>query len=141
MWNSYVENIFVGRLNINSRRNKFLSLKELSQNLDLLTINETKLEDSFRIPSFKSITTKIYVQRLECLLLEVCLYINEDILSKQVHTKLVEGLESICIEMNLRKRKWLVIGIYKPRHSCRKMYIEALSNQLNNLHTNYVQSA
>ena len=71
----------------------------------------------------------------------LCLYINEDILSKQVHTKLVEGLESICIEMNLRKRKWLVIGIYKPRHSCRKMYIEALSNQLNNLHTNYVQSA
>ena len=74
MWNSYVENIFVGRLNINSRRNKFSSLKELSQNLDLLTINETKLEDSFRIPSFKSITTKIYVQRLECLLLEVSVF-------------------------------------------------------------------
>ena len=40
------------------------------------------------------------------------LYINEDILSKQIHSKLLEGLESICIEMNLQKRKWLVI--YKP---------------------------
>ena len=74
MWNSYVENIFVGQLNINSRRNKFSSFKELSQNLDLLTINEAKLEDSFRIPSFKSITTKIYAQRLECLLLEVSVF-------------------------------------------------------------------
>ena len=39
--------------------------------------------------------------------------------------------------MNLRKRKWLVIGIYKPPQSCGKMFIERLSNQLNDLHTNY----
>ena len=39
--------------------------------------------------------------------------------------------------MNLRKRKWLVIGIYKPSQSCSKMFIEKLSNQLNDLHTNY----
>ena len=31
----------------------------------------------------------------------LCLYINEDILSNQIHTKLVKGLESTCIEMNL----------------------------------------
>ena len=65
----------------------------------------------------------------------LCLYINEDIPSKQIHTKLLEGLESICIEMNLRKRKRLVIGIYKPPQSCSKMFIEKLSNQLNDLHT------
>ena len=39
--------------------------------------------------------------------------------------------------MNLRKRKWLVIGIYKPPQSCSKMFIEKLSNQLNDLHTSY----
>ena len=53
-----------------------------------------------------------------------CLYINEDIPSKQIHTKLLEGLEYIYIEMNLRKRKWLVIGIYKLPQSCGKMFIE-----------------
>ena len=36
--------------------------------------------------------------------------------------------------MNLRKRKWLVIGIYKPPQSCGKMFIERL---FNDLHTNY----
>ena len=39
--------------------------------------------------------------------------------------------------MNLRKRKWLVKGIYKPPKSCSKMFIEKLSNQLNDLHTSY----
>ena len=63
----------------------------------------------------------------------LCLHINEDIPSKQIHTKLLEGLKSIYTEMNLRKRKWLVIGIYKPPQSCSKMFIEKLSNQLNDL--------
>ena len=99
MRKSYVKNIIVGQLNINSLRNKFLSVKELlSHNLDLLVINETKLDDS-----------------CQCLRKDrnifgggLCLYINEDIPSKRIHTKLLEGLESICNEMNLRKRKWLV---------------------------------
>ena len=139
MRKSYVKNIIVGQLNINSLRNKFLSVKELlSHNLDLLVINETKLDDSFPNAQFQ-------INGYKCLRKDrnifgggLCLYINEDIPSKQIHTKLLEGLESICIEMNLRKRKWLVIGIYKPPQSCSKMFIEKLSNQLNDLHTNYI---
>ena len=39
--------------------------------------------------------------------------------------------------MNLRKQKWLVIGIYKPPQSCGKMFIERLSNQLNDFLASY----
>ena len=39
--------------------------------------------------------------------------------------------------MNLRKWKWLAIGIYKPPQSCGKIFIERLFNQLNDLHTSY----
>ena len=39
--------------------------------------------------------------------------------------------------MDLRKRKWLAIGIYKLPQSCSKMFIEKLSNQLTDLHTSY----
>ena len=39
--------------------------------------------------------------------------------------------------MDLWKRKWLAIGIYKPPQSCSKMFTEKLSNQLNDLHTSY----
>ena len=121
-----------------SLKNKFLSVKELlSHNLDLLIINETKLDDSFPNAQFQ-------INGYKCLRKDrnifdggLCLYINEDIPFKQIHTKLLEGLESMCIEMNLRKRKWLVIGMYKPPQSCSKMFIERLSNQLNDIRTSY----
>ena len=48
MRKNYIKNIIVGQLSINSISNKFLPVKELlSQNLDLLIINEMKLYDSF----------------------------------------------------------------------------------------------
>ena len=109
----------------------------LSHNLDLLVINDTKLDDSFPNAQFQ-------INGYKCLRKDrnifgggLYLYINEDIPSKQIHTKLLEGLESICIEMNLLKRKWLVIAIYKPPQPCSKMFIEKLSNHLNDLHTSY----
>ena len=41
-----MNNLIVGQFIMNSLRNKFLSVKELlSQNLNLLIINETKLDD------------------------------------------------------------------------------------------------
>ena len=129
MRKSYVKNIIVGQLNINSLSYKFLSVEELlSHNLDLLIINETKLDDSFPNVQFQ-------INGYKCLRKDrnifgggLCFYINEDIPSKQIHTKLLEGLESIWIEMNFRKRRWLVIGIYKPPQLCGLMFIERLSN-------------
>ena len=54
MRKSYVKNIIFGQLNVNFHRNKVLSLKELlSHNLDLLVINETKLDDSFPNAQFQ----------------------------------------------------------------------------------------
>ena len=106
----------------------------LSHNLDLLVINETKLDDSFPNARFQINGYKYLRKDRNIFGGGLCLYINEDIPSKQIHTKLLEGLESIRIEMNLRKQKWLVIGIYKPPQSRGKMFIERLSNQF---HTSY----
>ena len=92
MRKSYVKNIIVGQLNINSLRNDFFSVKELlSHNLDLLIINETKLDDSFPNAQFQ-------INDYKCLLKDgnifdggFCLYINEGISSKQIYIKLLEG--------------------------------------------------
>ena len=59
----------------------------------------------------------------------LCLYTNEDIPSKQLYTKGLEILKSICIEMNLRKRKWLVVGIDQPPQPCGEIFLERLFNQ------------
>ena len=102
-----------------------MSVKELSHNLDLLVINETKLDDSFPNAQFQ-----INGKDRNNFGGGLCLCINEDSPSKQIHTKLLEGLESICTGMKSRKRKWLVIGIYKAPQSCSKMFIEKSSSQL-----------
>ena len=44
----YVKNLIIGQLNLNFFRNKFLSVNELFvHNVELLIINETKLDESF----------------------------------------------------------------------------------------------
>ena len=80
----------------------------LSPSVDLLITSETKLDYNFPKAQFQINGYKdrnIFGGGL-------CLYINEDIPSKQIYIKLLERLESICIEVKLRKRKWLVIDIY-----------------------------
>ena len=39
------------------------------------------------------------------------MYVNQDIAARRVDNNLLSNNESICLELNLRKRKWLVIGI------------------------------
>ena len=115
MRKSYVKYITVGHLSTNSLRNKFLSVKELlSHNLDLLIINETKIDYSF-------LNAKFQINGYKCLCKfrnifggGLYLYINEDIPSKEIHTKLLKEIGSKCIEINLRMRKLLVKGIYTP---------------------------
>ena len=75
MRKSYVKNIIVGQLSINFDRNKVLSLKELlSHNLDLLVINETKLDDSFPNAQFQINGYKCLRNKKEASLEEVSVF-------------------------------------------------------------------
>ena len=48
----------------------------------------------------------------------VCIYVNQDIAGRRVEYNSLNNIESICLELNLRKRKWLFIGRYKsPSYS------------------------
>ena len=42
------------------------------------------------------------------------MYVNQDIAGSRVEYNSLSNIESICLELNLRKRRWLVIGLYKP---------------------------
>ena len=96
MRKSYPKDIIVGQLSINSLRNKFLSVKELlSHNLDLLVINEMKLDDSFPNAQFQINGYKCLRKDKNIFRGGLRLSIDDDISCKQTHTKLLEGLESI----------------------------------------------
>ena len=114
-----VNRIVIGSLNINSLPNKFDQLKEVvGKNLDILTIQETKLDSSFPPHQF------IIEGYSEPYRLDrnrdgggVLIYVREDIpsklLSKHNFTQYVEGL---FVEINLRKTKLLLFGGYRSEH-------------------------
>ena len=98
-----------GHININSMKNKFESLVEyVGNNLDILKISETKIDDTFPdsqflIESF-SISYRLYrtAKGEEILILP---YIRQDILSKYLKkTTVSESFEGLFVELNLRSK-------------------------------------
>ena len=114
-----VNKVVIGSLNINSLPNKFAELKEvIGKNIDVLAIQETKLDSSFPPQQF------VIDGYSEPYRLDrnrdgggVLIYVREDIpskiLTKHCFTKHVEG---IFIEINLRKTKLLFFGGYRSEH-------------------------
>ena len=113
-------NVIIGTLNINSFAPKFEELREIiGKNLDILTIQETKLDSSFPTQQFSldGFSTPYRLDRNRDGG-AILIYVREDIpskqLSKHTFTKNVEGL---FIEINLRKTKLLFFGGYRSEHS------------------------
>ena len=145
----------MGQVNINSLRNKFEALQFIiNRNLDIILTSETKLDDSF--PSAKFMLKNFGIPyRLNRnsnsggLLLYVCedlknfgipyrldrnsngggllIYVREDIPSKFLKAKSDCNIKSICVEVNLRKRKWFISGSYNPNKSFLSNHLECLN--------------
>ena len=114
-----VNNIIIGTLNINSLAPKLDQLSEvIGKNIDILTIQETKLDSSFPTGQL-ALAGYSEPYRLDRNRDGggVLIYVREDIpsklLTKHNFTKDVEGL---FIEINLRKSKLLFFGGYRSEH-------------------------
>ena len=108
------ENIIVGHLNINSIRNKFDALSLIiDTNIDVLFISETKLDDSFSSAQFrlKRFCTRYRLDR-NSKRSGLLLYFREDIPSRFLNSGFTCNIETIPVEINLRKRKWLLTCCY-----------------------------
>ena len=104
-------------MNINTIANKFSSLKEIvSNHIDILVIEETKLDDtfprgSFKIPGFKEPFRKDRNINGG----GIMVFVREDIPSKELTAlKFREDINELFIEINLRKSNWLLFATYKP---------------------------
>ena len=114
------------RLNINSIRNKFDALSLLAKtNIDILIISEAKLDDSFPTGQFLfhgfSATYRLDMNSKGGAIL---LYIREDIPSRLLNSKSKTGIETISVEINLRKRECVLNCSYNPNKNL-------ISNHLN----------
>ena len=111
-----VNRLIIGTLNINFIAPKFEQLKEIIGNhLDIFTIQETKIDDSFPDDQFE-IEGYHKPHRIDRNKHGggVLIYVREDIPNKLLKKhKFTKNVEGIFIEINLRKTKLLFLGVYK----------------------------
>ena len=130
---SNVDNLIIANLNINSIRNKFDQLKVLiKDNIDILVVTETKLDDSFPVAQFKidGFTTPFRLDRTSNGG-GLMIFVREDIPCKILNRhKFPDDIEGLFIEINLRKTKWLLFGAYKPPSQNLSYFLDSLSAAL-----------
>ena len=123
--------MIIAHLNINSIRNKFDPLvKDISGKIDMLMISETKIDDSFPKGQFliKGFSEPFRLDR-NAHGGGILFYIREDIPAKLLS---VEDMPTECffVDINLRKKKWLLCCSYNPHRNNIKLHLEILSRNL-----------
>ena len=106
--------VIIGNLNINAIRNKFEQLKETV--LEILVVTETKLDETFLESLFlMDGFSKPYRLDRNKNGGGVMIFIRDTISSKILEKHIFPNdVESIFVELNFRKCKWLLYGTYQP---------------------------
>ena len=105
--------LIIAQLNISSLRYKFDSLVEiLNTNVGILLISETKIDSSFPTAQFKIEAYITYGLGRNSNGGGILLFVRKDIPSTLMHTELL--IEGFCTEINIRKKKWLLVCTYNP---------------------------
>ena len=128
--------VIQAQLNINFKRNKFDLLAEgIKGKVDLLMISETKIDETFssRQSYIEGFPPPYRLDR-NCHGGGILVYVREDIPYKLIEMN--SSVQSISIELNLRKKRWLVNCSYNANNSniCDH---HRLGKSLDTLLTNY----
>ena len=91
-------------------------MKNIIENpFDIFLISETKIDSSFPNSQFSINGCRMFWRDRNYFGGGICLYVKDSIASKELnsHKENIDA-EAIYLEINIRKRKWLIIGTYKP---------------------------
>ena len=134
------ERIIIGHININSLRNKFEFLADMIKDkLDILMVSETKLDSSFPEAQFYiNGYSKPYRRDRNENGGGIMLYIKEGIPSKLLKPLSNEkDKEYFLVEINLRKKKWLLICNYNPQKKLIKEHLACVTKEIDSQSSNY----
>ena len=128
-----IKNVIIATLNVNSLVSKFDELKVIGQGiLDILIINETKLDASFPVNQFfiNGFSTPYRLDRNRNGG-GIIIYVREDITSKMLTKhKFPDDIEALFVEINFRKCKWLLCGLYHPPSQSDQYFFDNLDKAL-----------
>ena len=132
-----MKRIILGHLNISSIRKKFdLLVDQIKENVDIMVISETKLDESF--PNGQFI---IPGYALPCRLDryqfggDIMIFVQEVIPSRVL--SLNKSIESLFIELNFCKKKWLLCCTYNPKRNNISSHLDLLRRSLDLYYAEY----
>ena len=135
-----INKVVFAHININSIRNKFEDFKEIVQkNIDILTISETKLDESFPTNQF-NMDGYVPPFRLDRSSEGggLLIYIRDDIPAKKFKNHpLPKCCEGIFIEIKLRNTNWLVFSGYNPYKRNISTFLKDIEKSLNKYLSKY----
>ena len=132
--------LVIENLNINSLSNKFYNLKLITQGkINIFVITETKTDSAFPLNQF---ATQGYLKPYRFDRNRngggAFIYVREDIPSRElkIHNT-PEDIESIFIEINLIKTRWLFCGCYHPPSQSDQYFFENIRKALDRCSKHY----
>ena len=128
-----IDKVLIGNINVNSIPHKFDQLKELIlKYVDVLIITETKLDDSFPTAQFKvEGFSEPFRRDRNRKGGGIMIYVRNDILCRALKKYNFESdVEALFLELNFRKSKWLLCGIYHPPSQSKEYFFNNLDNAL-----------
>ena len=139
MKSKFPDKLIMGHLNINSIRNKLDALPLIvKNNVHILMISETKLDDSFLTAQFllNSFSEPYRLDR-NSKAGGILSYIRKYIPSRLLNSKSKIGIETISVEINLRKRKWFLNRSYSSNKNLISNHFECLNHIMDEFSKNY----
>ena len=110
----------------------------VKNNVDILLISETNLDDSFPKAQFllHGFSAPYRLDR-NSKGQGILLYIREDIPSRLLNSKSKTGIETISAEINSRKKKWFFNSSYNPNRNFISNHLECLNRIMDEFSKNY----
>ena len=129
--------LICAHLNINSLRNKFdLLANIIKDKIDILMISETKLDSSFPKGQFHLHGfSEPYRLDRNGNGGGILVFIREDIPSKLIELQM--EIEGFFVELNLKRKKWLLCCSYNPKFSQISFHLNKLGKNLDTLTSKY----
>ena len=119
-----MQNLILAHININSLRNKFddISVLLCDNVVDILAINETKLDNSFPNVQFIIQGYTLFRRDRNANGGGVILYIRSDLPCRRLTNMESSHIEAIVAEIHIKKQKWVVIAAYNPPRNSDKTF-------------------
>ena len=126
-------------MNVNSIRNKFVSIQELiRRTFDIFLISETKIDDSFPNAQFKIEGYKSFRKDREAFGGGLLFYVNEKLNCRPLESCLPNTIiEILPLDFRLLNSKWLILDTYKPPSQNEPTYVFEIQKLLTSYRSSY----